>query len=1233
MFEAMVYGQSSRSGMGAIPYDGGTMFRVWAPNAESVGVKGAFSDWNTLSLVAEGDGNWSADVDGAVHGQDYKYVITQNGWTFDRVDARSLQLYHSTGNCSIYDQGQFDWQGDSFSRPWFNDMVIYQMHIGTYKADSRGWTPGEFSDAISKLDHLQDMGINVIQLMPVCEFAGSLSMGYNPAMPYAVETDYGGPDGLKEFVREAHSRGIAVLLDMVHNHYGPTDNLLWQFDGWNYDGLGGIYFYQDGRRVTPWGDSRPDYGRSEVQSYISDNFKMWVDDFHVDGFRWDSVYNIKYTDWGENSSGVWLVQTINSMLHSDYPGLISIAEDNAYGLGFDAEWEAGNTDEFGARVKWVLTQGSDADRDMDLISWEVNDGQGYSRVIYTESHDMVNEENGKVRLPVAIDASNPESIWARKRVLLGATMTMTSVGIPMIFQGQELLETWGFKPQNAMRWERAVSQEGILNAYTDLVGLRRNLAGDTQGLKGTGANVYHVDNSNKVVAYHRWDQGGVGDDTVVVLNFGATSWTNDSYWIDFPYEGDWYVLFNSDATRYGADFGDVGDTVLTASGSPPRAAVNMGMYGALVLGRSKHALPSAGTAVTDPAAPELCEDVTIRYTPDGGPLSGADPVHIFIGRNDWQDIVDPAPAMTWQDDAWVYVYSPTNDTATIDFIFRDADAQVWDNNLGHDWQVAMSKCADYTPSEVTVTPEFPTACDPVQIVYTPHDGVLSNASAVQIHMGIDDWAYTMSPARDMVPTGTSFAFTFTPPVEMSQLDFVFRNTDGSVWDNNGGENWMVNYASCGDERWVRIDVPQDGVSVTTATIRIEGAAQMATGDTLQWIHSAQGLSGMRSATDEWSFAEVPLVLGTNILAVAVYADGHTNGASDHADDAVYASTWITGQNGGEGFEAWLLKGGSSSGHFLATTGSLDTLEMDARAWGLWSSESELAEAARSFSRVLGAGSRLSLDFENGYIDTDKSVGIGLLNAGGEKLFEFYFQGGDDQYRIRDNQGVNPTGLSWTDAPMHLELTLIDALNYTFCVNGTCVHTGALVRASDPQIRTFRAWNFGAGSGENHNFYLGHLQVEGEQWVAFDTLSLVRLPTGDELDTDDDGLLDTWEQQLIDADPEDAVNTLGDVLPGDDFDQDGVSNLDEHQAGTDAADATSFLRISLMDMSEPNTVALQFPSSSGRRYVIWNKASLGEGAWTNISPYQDIWGTGNDLQWSHSGPDAKGFYRLEVQTGP
>ena len=125
----------------------------------------------------------------------------------------------------------------------------------------------------------------MIELMPVNEFAGDISWGYNPAYPYAVEEAYGGPDGLKEFIDASHGLGMGVVLDVVYNHLGPSDLDIWQFDGWQENDKGGIYFYNDYRSATPWGDTRPDYGRQEVRDYLTDNALMWVNEFHADGLQ------------------------------------------------------------------------------------------------------------------------------------------------------------------------------------------------------------------------------------------------------------------------------------------------------------------------------------------------------------------------------------------------------------------------------------------------------------------------------------------------------------------------------------------------------------------------------------------------------------------------------------------------------------------------------------------------------------------------------------------------------------------------------------------------------------------------------------------------------------------------------------------------------------------------------------------------------------------------------------
>jgi 1,4-alpha-glucan branching enzyme len=173
-----------------------------------------------------------------------------------------------------------------------DELVIYELHVGTLNVKTEGQT-GTFDSAMEKLPYLRDLGINAVELMPVAEFPGDFSWGYNPAHPFAVESGYGGADGLKRFVKAAHQHGIAVIIDVVYNHLGPSDLALWQFDGWSENGKGGIYFYNDHRAQAPWGETHPDYGRGEMRRYLRDNALMWLDEYRTDGLRWDMIIYIK----------------------------------------------------------------------------------------------------------------------------------------------------------------------------------------------------------------------------------------------------------------------------------------------------------------------------------------------------------------------------------------------------------------------------------------------------------------------------------------------------------------------------------------------------------------------------------------------------------------------------------------------------------------------------------------------------------------------------------------------------------------------------------------------------------------------------------------------------------------------------------------------------------------------------------------------------------------------------
>lgn len=555
------------SGMGAIPGAKGVTFRVWAPHAEKVYVTGTFNGWSKTStpLAGEENGYWLTDVSEAKTGDEYRYLIHGPKGPLSRIDPYARKVTSSIGNGVIYDPKAFDWGDDTFHMATGNELVIYEMHVGTFNVKEEG-QPGTLDSAIEKLPYLQRLGINAVEVMPIAEFSGDFSWGYNPAHPCAVESIYGGPDALKRFVKAAHEHGIAVIVDVVYNHLGPSDLDLWQFDGWSENEKGGIYFYNDRRSQTPWGETRPDYGRDEVRQYLHDNALMWFEEYHVDGLRWDMIAYIKSIDGNADNpandipEGWSLMQWINVEIQQLFPGKISIGESmknnpwvikdvGAGGAGFNAQWDA----EFVHPVRQAVISRDDKLRDLGAVSSAIEhryDADVFRRVIYTESHDEV--ANGRARVPEEIWPGKVDSWFSKKRSTLGGALVLTSPGIPMIFEGQELLEDRWFQDKVPIDWSRAEDEHGILGMYRDLISLRRNLSGATRGLCGQNVHIYHFNDEAKLLAFHRWDKQGPTDSVVVVVNM--TNQNRDGYRIGFPQAGLWKTRFNSDSYNYGPNF-------------------------------------------------------------------------------------------------------------------------------------------------------------------------------------------------------------------------------------------------------------------------------------------------------------------------------------------------------------------------------------------------------------------------------------------------------------------------------------------------------------------------------------------------------------------------------------------------------------------------------------------------------------------------------------------------------
>lgn len=588
-------------GMGPIVLETGVAFRVWAPHADSVSLVGDFNDWKSAAGVmqTEDNGNWFVVIDHAKPGDEFKYEITNGGNTFQRIDPRVREVTNSIGNGVVHDP-EFDWQEDQFEMPAWNELVIYETHIGTFHRRDDD-TVGTFADYQEKFDHLKKLGVNALQVMPIAEFAGDLSWGYNPAHPYAIESAYGGPVGFKTFVREAHKAGFAVILDVVYNHFGPSDLDLWQFDGWSEHGKGGIYFYNDYRSHTPWGDTRPDYGRGEVRSYIRDNAMMWLEDYRVDGLRYDMTLYIRSVDstgQREIPEGWSLTQWVNREIHSFKPSAITIAEDlqnNKFltksdiegGAGFSTQWDAN----FVHPIRDVLTQPDDSSRDMNKVRdalYHGYNGDAFQRVVYTESHDEV--ANGKSRVPSEVDAADPDNFFAQKRSTLGIALVMTAPGIPMLFQGQELLQDGWFTDTEELDWENKEDLGGIYDLTRDLIHLRLNRDGNLRGLTGQSVDVFHVNDKDKVVAFRRSYHGGPGDDVIVIANFANQHYSG--YEVGFPNEGQWKRRFSSDRKAYSEEFsqaasGDIDVTEEPYDGQPFRGRFELPPYTVLIYSQDR----------------------------------------------------------------------------------------------------------------------------------------------------------------------------------------------------------------------------------------------------------------------------------------------------------------------------------------------------------------------------------------------------------------------------------------------------------------------------------------------------------------------------------------------------------------------------------------------------------------------------------------------------------------------
>lgn len=541
--------------VGATPVQGGTVFKVWSPSRDRAWVRGQFNNWSTsdeLTKVGEHFVGFSA---GAQPGQMYKfYFANANGsngvWN---SDARGRRLNPTDNyNTFIVDPNTYQWEVEHFEPAPLEDMVIYQLHVGSFAGlnDPAGPTsnPSGYRDVADRADHLSDLGVNAVLFNPFMEFPGDFSGGYNPVTQYAPEWRYGTPDDLKYMIDELHKRGIAVLLDIVWNHFSFSDNFMWNYDG--------TQLYFDSQAVdTPWG-AQADFGREGVRSYYLDSVITWLDEYKLDGFRMDA------TSFMDIQDGGWsLMQAMNDLIDNRYVDKVAIAEqlpDNDFitrptsigGAGFDSQYFDIFTDDLRDEIFNAAFRSVNIPR---LAGITNGAGQFLSntRVTnYFELHDEAWTLSGGQRAVKTIDTTFPHNDeFARSRTTLAQAFTMLTPGVPAFLMGTEWLESNGFE-QERLDWSKKTTNDGTVRLYQDLVRLR---AGNTAIRSNSPHLVYHQNDALDIMAWQRLNFDGLV--YVMAANFSNTD--RGIYRVGVPFEGRWEQVFNTQDAQYdGHGFGN-----------------------------------------------------------------------------------------------------------------------------------------------------------------------------------------------------------------------------------------------------------------------------------------------------------------------------------------------------------------------------------------------------------------------------------------------------------------------------------------------------------------------------------------------------------------------------------------------------------------------------------------------------------------------------------------------------
>ena len=476
------------------------------------------------------------------------------------------------------------------------DLIIYELHIGSLGFGNPG--PGTLADAMGFLGYLTDLGVNAVELLPMSEFSGNQSWGYGDTHHLVIESSAGGRDKYKHFVRECHRRGIAVIQDVVYNHYDSNaERAEWQYDSETPEQ--NIYYWYEGKRsdytIPETGylkngssGATPRFWEEPVRQLFISSAAQFIEEFHVDGLRVDltqaihrdNSLNIKDGAGvpSANLFGQKFLREWSRTLRMIRPSVFLIAEDHtdwdavtkmpdAGGLGFGATWQAafyhsliGDSEMAGNAARLIRQAGfgNDAPLAMDQFARALWNSQ-FQKVVYHESHDEAGNAGGTLRTSkVAINnaaLSGPTRAYAEARCRVAFGLSLLSAGTPMFFMGEEIVAQRVYKYDNILSaredfaGERAGAGGGMFRFYQDLIRLRKQHS----AVRARQFDILHAHNPNRMLAFGRREGS---NELLIVASLNNSAYTGGYVLQSEPGRlpsGQWREIFNSDAALYGGN--------------------------------------------------------------------------------------------------------------------------------------------------------------------------------------------------------------------------------------------------------------------------------------------------------------------------------------------------------------------------------------------------------------------------------------------------------------------------------------------------------------------------------------------------------------------------------------------------------------------------------------------------------------------------------------------------------